>query len=82
MAKIIGVHRNTYGRAERGEAKVSMVPAVLPLLVHEECFLLRRRSGWTQKDCADLMGITRYWFNMMENGHAPCKKLEEFWYEG
>lgn len=82
MAKIIGVHRNTYGRAERGEAEVAMIPTVYPLLVHEECFILRRRLDMTQKECADHMGITRYWYNLMENGLAPSKKLEEFWYEG
>ena len=81
MAKIIGVHRNTYGRAERGEAKVAMVPVVTPLLAHEECLLLRRRAGWTQKNCADLMGVTRYWLNLMENGHVSCETLERFWDE-
>ena len=81
MAKTIGVHRNTYGRAERGETKIPVITEVLPLFPWEECLLLRRRSGWTQQKCANLMGITRYWYNMMENSHVSSKALEEFWNE-
>ena len=45
----------------------------------EICYLLRRRSGKTQKSHADEMGISRYWFAMMELGKVPCKSLTEYW---
>lgn len=51
----------------------------MDLTQSEICFLLRRRLEKTQKACADEMGISRYWFNMMEQGKAPCKSLVEYW---
>jgi DNA-binding XRE family transcriptional regulator len=77
------VHRNTYGRLERGDSVevVPTCPSVLPLLQNEICFLLRRRSEWTQQECADNMGITRYWYNLMENGRVNSDPLMEYWNE-
>lgn len=51
----------------------------MDLTQSEICFLLRRRLEKTQKACADEMGISRYWFNMMEQGKAPYKTLVEYW---
>lgn len=84
MADLMGVHRNTYGRLERGENTVTnlQIPSVLPLYQHEACFIYRRRSETTQQHCADTMGVTRYWYNLMETGAANSDTLMEFWNEG
>ncbi len=81
MATLFSIHRETYGRLERGDQVQITVdrPALGGLQCHEKCFVLRRRSGWTQEECADLMGITRYWFNLMELGKAPVEPLINFW---
>lgn len=83
MAAICGVGRESYGKFERDEGSNLNfpAPAVEPLLGHEICFILRRRSGWTQDACASHMGITRYWFNLMELGKAPCEPLMKYWRE-
>ncbi len=81
MAALFKVHREKYGMFERGvicELKADR-PALGSLQEHEKCFIFRRRSGWTQEQCAELMGITRYWFNLMELGKAPCDPLKKFW---
>lgn len=59
--------------------KIAEVRLIPYLRQSEICFLLRRRLDETQKACADEMGISRYWFNMMEQGKAPCKTLVEYW---
>lgn len=83
MAKSFGMDRREYGIAEaNGTIKLKgFMVVVEPLEPHEQCFIWRHRSGWTQQECADLMGITRYWYNLMENGRAPSDRLEAFWNE-
>ena len=81
MAALFRVHRETYGRLERGDniqLKIDR-PYLGELQDHEKCLILRRRSGWTQEQCAESMNITRYWFNLMELGKAPCEPLTKFW---
>lgn len=83
MATLMGIHRNTYNRLEQGQT-VNInpeCPSVIPLHDNEKCFLHRRRSKYTQQECADDMGITRFWYNFMENGKAVPKSLMEYWYE-
>jgi transcriptional regulator with XRE-family HTH domain len=83
MAAISGVKRRKYSEMEiQGNNSLAIVAAVDPLTKAEECLIMRRRSGCTQQYCADSMGITRYWYNLMENGKAPSTKLEVFWNEG
>lgn len=81
MAALFGVHREKYGMFERGEISELKAdrPALGSLQEHEKCFIFRRRSGWTQESCAEIMGVTRYWFNLMEQGKAPCDLLKKFW---
>lgn len=81
MACLFGVHREKYGMFERGQISQLKAdrPALGSLQDHEKCFIFRRRSGWTQESCAELMGITRYWFNLMELGKAPVDLLLKFW---
>lgn len=83
MAKSFSMTRREYGIAEaNGTLKLpGFMIVVEPLEPHEQCFLWRHRSGWTQQECADLMGITRYWYNLMENGRASSDRLEAFWNE-
>lgn len=83
MAALVGVKRRRYSEIEgKGSKVMAFAMAVEPLEPHEKCLVWRRRSGWTQQACADLMGITRYWYNLMENGKAGTTKLEAFWNEG
>jgi transcriptional regulator len=45
----------------------------------EACFLIRRRLGKTQREDAEELGVSRFWFSMMEQGKAPHKTLVEYW---
>lgn len=83
MAALTGVKRRKYSEMEtKGSNTLALVASVDPITAAEKCMIYRRRSGWTQQSCADLMGITRYWYNLMENDKAPSEKLEVFWNEG
>lgn len=82
-ARELGLTRNRYGELERDSAdgifdKIRPLN-VLPLSAREECLLRRKRLGWTQEKCAEMMGITRFWFHVMEKGKVPCDTLIEFW---
>lgn len=72
--------RNTYGRLERDEETNGVrIPEISELTIDEKCLLVRRRAGRTQEDCADDIGVTRFWFNQMETGKVPCDDLADFW---
>lgn len=82
MASMFGIHRETYGRIERGQVEFNdknVVPDLGGLADFEKCFLLRKRSGKKQRECAHKMGVTRFWFNQMELGKVPCEPLIDFW---
>lgn len=81
MAAIFSIHRETYGRLERGLLKFDeeIVPNLGGIRDHEKCYLLRRRSNKKQSECAQEMDVTRFWFNQMELGKVPCESLIEFW---
>lgn len=83
MAKRLGVSRKTYSRLERGlktEVRPD-TPSVEPLRDHEQCMIMRRRAGWSQEMCAEQLGVSRYWFRLMEMGQAGCEKLVGYWNE-
>lgn len=83
MAALTGVKRRKYSEMEtKGSNTLGLAVLIDPITTAEKCMIYRRRSGWTQQSCADLMGITRYWYNLMENDKAPSEKLEVFWNEG
>lgn len=85
VAESVNLPRRRYSEFELGIGNYVLhldAPAVDNLTEAEKCFIWRRRSGWTQQACADLMGITRYWYNLMENGKVTSEKLEAFWNEG
>ena len=79
---VFGISRNTYGRLERDmeESRYGITPPELDELTDvEDCYINRRRTVWTQEQCATAMGITRFWFNQMETGKVPCHDLIRFW---
>lgn len=45
----------------------------------EVCFVLRRRKGLKIYEAAELVGISRYWYNSMELGKANPERLINFW---
>lgn len=80
MAVKHNLSRNKYGACERDLANlIKDIPIIDSLADHEKCFLTRRRLGLKQQDVAKKMGITRYWFDQMELGKAPCVPLMEYW---
>ena len=82
VARRLGMTRNFYGRLERDDEDLSAgisLPELGELTQDEVCLLLRRRAGLTQEECADKLGITRFWFNQMETGKVPCSDLVKFW---
>lgn len=48
---------------------------------HEYCYILRRRSGLSQRELAHKMGVTRLWVIQMEGGSAPVERLKHYWKE-
>lgn len=81
MAALFSIHRETYGRLERGQLPFDddIIPDLGGLTDFEKCYLLRKRVGKRQVECAQQMGVTRFWFNQMELGKVPCEPLIEFW---
>lgn len=78
----LSLPKNTYAKIERDEVSGDhrmICPDIGELEVHEKCFLYRRRSKKTQEQCADEMGISRYWFDSMELGKACVDRLAEYW---
>lgn len=54
---------------------------LLPIRPYETCFLMRKRANMQQKELAQLLGVSRYWLNIMERGKAECSQLIQFWIE-
>lgn len=74
--------RNVYGRVERDDEDVPSgiaLPELGELTQDEICLILRRRAGLTQEECADKIGVTRFWFNQMETGKVSVSDLVKFW---
>jgi DNA-binding XRE family transcriptional regulator len=82
IAKRFGMTRNCYGRLERDDEDIRSgitLPELGELTQDEICLILRRRAGRTQEECAEEIGITRFWFNQMETGKVSCSDLVKFW---
>jgi len=45
----------------------------------EYCVVLRKRTGLTQQQVADALGVSRYWVMLMENEKAPINRLLQYW---
>lgn len=80
---LLGIGRNTYQEIERQDTKcrLAVMPHISTLYSHEICFILRRRSGWTIPQCAEQVGVSRYWYNLMEQGKASPDRLITYWGE-
>lgn len=82
VARRFGLTRNSYGRVERDDedlcAGISL-PELGELTQDEVCLILRRRAGLTQEECAEKIGVTRFWFNQMETGKVSVTDLVKFW---
>lgn len=48
---------------------------------HEACFIMRKRSSLTIPECAKEAGLSRYWFNLMEQGKVSSETLVKYWEE-
>ena len=79
---LFGLSRSKYGSAERDQDPEGVtVPYVGELYSYEMCLILRKRSGWTISMCADQLGVSRYWYNLMELGKASPETLVQYWIE-
>ena len=80
---MLGMSFNAYKEIERQQTKCSLanMPFIGDLYSHEICFILRRRSGWTIPMCAEQAGVSRYWYNMMEQGKVCPDRLVMYWGE-
>lgn len=78
-----GLTRNAYGKFERDDETYTniKIPELNELTDAEKCLILRRRSGLTQDECAEEIGITRFWFNRMEVGKVDASSLVAYWGE-
>lgn len=61
--------------------KLDSLPTVQlgALKPNEHCFILRRRSGLTQKTLAKKIGVCRFYLYGMELGQFPADRLMEYW---
>lgn len=80
-AKFYGVAYVTYNFAESGKIKDFPYKEVdlLPLLDHEKCFVLRRRSGKMQEEIAAEINCSVYWLRLQELGRVSASKLLTYW---
>ena len=80
MAMKAGVHRNTYSKVEQNtDTKNIELNGIKELTPQEQCYIKRKRKGFTQQECADMLGITRFWYNQMERGNESSDMLIKFW---
>ena len=71
-------------RSHDEKCHLENLPELYQLHPIEICLILRRRAGLTIPDCAEQAGVSRYWYNLMEQGKASENRLLAFWgeYEG
>ncbi len=89
----LAVSTSTYRRYESDEYGIADTPYVQlhrrgraitckganpTLSPAEECVIARRRGGLTQVMVAQYIGRSRWYVNMVENGHLPAGRLIEF----
>lgn len=82
-ASFLAMSVRSYKAVERQDTKCRLteMPALGEIETYEICFLLRRRSGWTIPMCAEHAGISRYWYNLMEQGKVNPETLVRYWAE-
>ena len=86
QAAALGVTRHVYASFERDEAIPDRTP--IPgsvrqlrdgLTDSERCVIHRRRSGWTQREVAAAMQMSRLAINKMEKGVWKAARLLSYW---
>lgn len=77
----IGMPLGAYKLAERDEAQPwnIPVPRVGKLSDFEACIVRRTRRGLTQTALANMIGVSKWWVCLMEQGKAPTDTLVGFW---
>jgi transcriptional regulator with XRE-family HTH domain len=82
-AEVLGISLNSLIGVERknDNSLFVCVPRIEKLHPHEICFILRRRSGLTIPECAEQAGVSRYWYNLMEQGKVCSDRLFQYWGE-
>lgn len=77
------ISRHMYGKRERDDhAVMDMIEDHLEfeqLSDPEKCVIYRKREKLTQREVSVLLGISRFWLNQKEQGHADCSDLLKFW---
>lgn len=54
-------------------------PKIGKLEDHEQCYILRRRAGWTTQELADELEVCRWWLCQMERGAIDTQPLVAYW---
>lgn len=80
-AAVLAMGITAYSQIERQDTKCHLnnMPHLGDLYSFEICFILRRRSGWTIPMCAEQAGVSRYWYNLMEQGKVSPDRMIEYW---
>jgi DNA-binding XRE family transcriptional regulator len=78
-AKKAKVSLFVYRQWEQDVEKPTTVPKVGKLEDHEQCYVMRRRAGWTAQELADELEVCRWWLCQMERGQQDTQPLVDFW---
>lgn len=74
-----GVSRKLYAQWERDEVPGPEVVGLGALKPHEQCFLARRRSGFSREEVAHAIDCSAFWVTQMERGRRKCDRLLNYW---
>lgn len=77
----LGLTRRQYGRYERGlrEVPKEWLKDWHPVPKNEVCCMMRKRLGWTQRELALLLKVSRGTINRMERGLSDYSTLVTYW---
>ena len=79
-AEKLKVSKNSYYDLEKSNTSMTVQsPYIGSLYSHEMCYILRKRKSLTLKECAENIGISRYWCNQMELGKVSSGRLVQYW---
>lgn len=78
VAAVLGVGVNRYREWELDERPGPLLQ-LSGLTLPEQCYVLRRREGWTLQDLAGRMRMTRFWLSRAECGTVAVDLLVDFW---
>ncbi len=78
-AKRLNVARYTYRGWEWDEIGGAPLTPLGKLEPIEVAYILRRREEISLGDCAENMGVSKWWFRRMERGDVNPKRLLRYW---